>query len=85
VRAWDPGDGGWLKAFCSDCGSAVYTSSPDNPDLVGVRMGAIDDDPGVRPGAHQFTAYAAVWYPLPDDALPRFEERLPAQLRPQTD
>jgi hypothetical protein len=82
VRTWDPGDGGWVKAFCSVCGGAVYTANPENPDLVAVRMGAIDGDPRIRPAAHQFTAYAAVWHPLPDDGLPRFEERLPAEVRP---
>jgi hypothetical protein len=39
----------------------------------------------VRPGAHQFTAYAAAWHAIPEDGLPRFEERLPAELRPASD
>jgi hypothetical protein len=75
---WDPGDGGWIKAFCSTCGSQVYTSSPENRELVAIRVGALDDDPGIRPSAHQFTAYAAPWEPIPDDGLPRFPERLGA-------
>jgi hypothetical protein len=78
VRSWDPGDGGWIKAFCGACGGHLYTVNPANADLVAVRLGAIDGDPGVRPAAHQFTDYAAVWEPLPDDGLPRFPERLPA-------
>ena len=81
VRVWDPGDGGWAKAFCSVCGGHVHTVSPDGS-TVSVRMGAIDGDPGVRPAAHQFVAYAASWLPLPDDGLPRFDERLPASARP---
>ena len=44
--------------------------------LVGMRMGGFDDDPGVRPAFHQFTAYAPAWAPVPDDGLPRFEERV---------
>ena len=39
-------------------------------------MGGFDDDPGVRPAFHQFTAYAPAWAPVPDDGLPRFEERV---------
>ena len=39
-------------------------------------MGALDQDPGIRPGAHQFVSYAAPWYEIPDDGLPRFPERL---------
>jgi hypothetical protein len=84
VRSWDPGDG-WIKSFCSDCGGHLYTTSPDDPGLVSVRMGALDGDPGVRPAAHQFTAYAASWEPIPHDGLPRFEERIPAGTRPPRD
>jgi hypothetical protein len=43
-------------------------------------MAAMDGDPGVRPTAHQFVAYAASWEDIRDDGLPRFEERLPRQL-----
>ena len=41
-------------------------------------MGAFDDDPGVRGGLHQFVAYKAPWYEIPDDGLPRFDERMPS-------
>lgn len=77
VGTYDPGDGGWRKSFCSVCGSQLFTTNAQNPDLVSVRLGALDEDPGVRPGVHQFTAYASEWHPVPDDGLPRFEERLP--------
>lgn len=76
LRTFDPGDGGWIKSFCSRCGSHLFTTNPANPELVGIRMGTLDEDPGVRPGAHQFTAYAAPWAPVPDDGLPRFAERI---------
>ena len=38
---------------------------------MSVRMGAFDQDPGIRPSVHQFTAYAAAWEEIPDDGLPR--------------
>jgi len=75
VRAWDPGDG-WIKSFCSTCGSHTHTTNPDDPNLVAVRLGCVEGDPGIRPSAHQFTAYAIPWEPIPDDGLPRFPERL---------
>ena len=31
-------------------GGQLYTSNPENPDLIAVRMGAFDDDPGVLAG-----------------------------------
>jgi hypothetical protein len=40
-------------------------------------MGAFDGDPGIRPRHHQFVAYAASWEPIPDDGLPRHQERAP--------
>lgn len=75
VRVYEP-DGGWNKAFCSNCGSQTHTVNPENPDLVAVRLGALDQDPGVRPLGHQFVDYASEWFPVPDDGLPRFPERL---------
>jgi hypothetical protein len=82
VRSWRPPDG-WIKAFCGECGSHVFTTHPENPELVSVRMGALDGDPGIRPSAHQFVDYAAPWDPIPDDGLPRFPERLPIDVRPR--
>jgi hypothetical protein len=75
--------GGWAppngreKVFCRLCGSAVLTRDPGDGQILGVRMGAIDGDPGVRPSARQYVAYAAPWEPIPDDGLPRYDERMP--------
>jgi hypothetical protein len=78
VRTYSPDDGGWLKSYCAACGSQLYTSDPQNPQSIAVRLGALDQDPGIRPGVHQFVAYAAPWAPVPDDGLPRFPERMGA-------
>ena len=56
------------------CGSALFSCEPGTQDYTGVRLGAIDGDPGVRPESRQFVAYAACWEELPDDGLPRFPE-----------
>jgi hypothetical protein len=76
LRAFRPGDG-WNKFFCSECGGHVYSQSHEDPEMIGVRMGAIDGDPGIRPSSHQYVASAAPWEPLPDDGLPRYEGRIP--------
>jgi len=75
LGAWNAGSG-LEKLFCSACGSALFARDPDSGEIVVVRLGAIDGDPGVRPSARQFVAYAAPWEPIPDDGLPRFAERL---------
>ena len=77
LKAWSPGDG-FDKVFCGECGSAVLVRDPASGEVAMVRLGEIDGDPGVRPAAHQFVAYAAAWEPLPDDGLPRYDERMPA-------
>jgi hypothetical protein len=77
IRAYRPDDG-FAKEFCSACGSALWSRSPDDPDVVAVRLGAFDGDPEIRPSYRQFVAYAAAWEPIPDDGLPRHPERRPA-------
>ncbi len=76
LRAWAP-EGGREKVFCGLCGSALFSREPGTTDHTGVRLGAIDGDPAVRPQSHAFVAYAAVWEPLADDGLPRFPEERP--------
>ena len=77
VRCWDP-QGGALKCFCSACGGALWSRSTDGADVVSVRLGTFDEDPGVPLTYRQFVAYAAPWEPIPDDGLPRYPERRPA-------
>ena len=81
VRGWTPPDG-FSKEFCGDCGSHLFTRNPESGEVQGVRLGAIDGDPGVRMELHQFVAYAAPWEPIPDDGLERYDE---ARTRPYID
>ena len=77
IRSYEPPAGGFAKDFCSACGSALWGRDPKDSDVRGVRMGAFDTDPGVRPAHRQFVAYAAPWEPVPDDGLPRYPESRP--------
>ncbi len=70
-------DGGMAKAFCRLCGSSLFGGTwPDGPE-VSVRLGTLDDDPGIRPQYHSFTGSKASWAELPHDGLPRYEGRSP--------
>ena len=73
LRAWSP-QGGNQKLFCGDCGSALFARKPGESEMFGVRLGAFDGDPGVRPSWHQYVDYAASWEPIPEDGLPRYPE-----------
>jgi hypothetical protein len=70
VREFAPPEG-FVKCFCSQCGSSLWSRHPERDDVLSVRLGAFDSDPGVRPGYRQYVAFAAPWEPIPDDGLPR--------------
>ena len=76
VQCWRPGDAGFDKCFCHECGSHLFSRSQDGTQMS-IRMAAFDGDPGVRAQWHTFTAYAPPWDPVPDDGLPRYEEAKP--------
>ena len=78
LRAWRPTDGA-EKWFCDDCGSALFSRDPNDPERIGVRLGAFDSDPGIRPSMRQFVAYAAPWEAIPEDGLPRHQESADAK------
>jgi hypothetical protein len=77
IREYQPLDEGAAKVFCSACGGALWSRTKGDPPVIGVRMGTVDADPGVRPSYRQYVAYAAPWEPIPDDGLPRFDEARP--------
>ena len=73
VRTWRPADG-LQKSFCGYCGGHLFSGDHEGDGAVGVRLGAVDDDPGVRPQWHQWVESAPDWDPIPDDGLPRFPQ-----------
>lgn len=62
----------FTHAFCKVCGSSMPRRSPERGIAI-VPLGALDDDPGVRPGSHIFVGSKAPW-DIITDALPQFEE-----------
>jgi hypothetical protein len=71
LKAWEP-DGGFAKVFCAECGSALFSRPPGAAEPYSVRLGAFDEDPGVRPSFRTHVSSAASWEPIPDDGLPRY-------------
>lgn len=74
IGTWKP-DVGLSKSFCRRCGGHLFSGDPAGGGTVGIRFGALDGDPGIRPRWRQWVSSAPDWYPLPDDGLPRFPER----------
>ena len=73
LRVWRPPTG-LPKAFCGVCGGHVFSGDVGGEGAAGVRVGALDGDPGIEPRWRQWTSSAADWVPIPDDGLPRFAE-----------
>lgn len=63
---------GFFRGFCSTCGSPVANRATVVSE-IGVPMGVLDDDPGVRPECHIFVGSKAAWYEITDN-LPKFAE-----------
>jgi hypothetical protein len=79
LTTWQPPDGR-PKSFCRICGGHVFSGDPAADELVGVRFGALDGDPGIRPQWHQWVESAPAWEPIPDDGLPRFSGARPRSI-----
>lgn len=77
IRVYEPEDGGAVKAFCSVCGSSVLGGRWPGGDEITVRLGMLDDDPGIAPQYHSFVDSRASWDVLPDDGLPRYPDAKP--------
>jgi hypothetical protein len=65
---------GKLRVFCGNCGSPIYSRAEDKPGVLRLRMGTLDEAPGMKPQAHIFAASKAEWYDILD-GLPQHAER----------
>jgi hypothetical protein len=61
------------RGFCRVCGSPLLSRFDQNPSFYGLPLGALDDDPQVRPTLHVFVGNKAPWYEITDN-LPQFQE-----------
>ena len=57
--------------FCRICGSPLLSRFDHDPSSYGLPLGALDDDPGIKPRLHVFVAFKAPWFEIGDE-LPRF-------------
>jgi hypothetical protein len=67
---------GETRTFCRICGATLATFFRDHPEQLGLPLGTLDEDPGVRPSAHVYVDSKAPWFDISDD-LPQFSEKPP--------
>jgi hypothetical protein len=72
IKVHGKGEGA-VKAFCVNCGSSLFGGDwPEGPQ-VSIRMGAFDDDPGIRPQFHTYVDCRPPWDEITDQ-LPQYRE-----------
>ena len=49
------------QAFCADCGTPLYATSPDNPAVYGVRLGCVDERAQLAPSKQVWTRSSMPW------------------------
>src|SRR4051812_2429767 len=66
------------RAFCGDCGSPLYVQVSTRLDIVGLRVGTLDDPSGFRAEADIFTKSAQPWDHM-DPAIPKYDTYPPGK------
>ena len=74
LRSFQPAEGS-AKTFCRECGSNLFGGGWPASEQASVRLSAIDTFFDRKPGAHIFVRSVAPWEVLPEDGMPRHEER----------
>lgn len=55
------------RGFCRVCGSPILSKFESDTSQYGLPLGALDDDPGVRPELHVHVASKAPWFTITDE------------------
>jgi len=59
------------RYFCPECGSPIYTASPEHPEHVYLKAGTLNDPRVVKPARQNWLASAVPWSKI-DDGLPGY-------------
>lgn len=70
---WYCSSPGNYRGFCEACGTPLLSRFDQTPDIYGLPLGALDDDPGIKPGAHCHVANKAPWFDI-TDTLPQYPD-----------
>ncbi|WP_099039685.1 GFA family protein [Mycobacterium neglectum] len=60
------------RLFCGECGSPIFTSLAERPDVMIVKAGTLDDRTGLEPAAEVWWRRAQDWV-TPHPTRPRFD------------
>lgn len=60
------------RGFCRVCGSPIHTKFDAHPDVLGLPLGVLNEDPGIKPKFHVFVGSKAAWHDITDN-LPQYD------------
>ena len=66
LSSWDSSPG-FHRYFASCCGSPIYKLNDAKPDVIGLRMGTLDTDPGRLAEVHFMSGSKCPWVEIKDD------------------
>ena len=69
-----------LAHFCPDCGNRIYHENPDQPEMLRLKTGTLDDQGRVKPVMHVWTFRKPAWLPLPENGLVYETQDTPAEM-----
>jgi len=61
-----PSSGDKVRAFCSECGSALYSAKASVPGIKRIRLGTIDTEFNCQNKYHIHTNSKALWHDITD-------------------
>lgn len=61
------------RYFCSVCSAPIYAHAQASAERVGIRVGLLDGDPGVRSRLHIWLSHEKPWFEVSTE-LPTFDE-----------
>src|SRR5438105_8817992 len=67
------------RTFCKVCGSTLVSLFHDDPEMLGLPMGTLDDHPAIQPTFHVFVGSKAPSFEI-TDRLPQFHNFPPVTL-----
>ncbi|MDX1457352.1 MAG: GFA family protein [Marinobacter sp.] len=64
---------GKYRAFCSNCGSPLYSRVDAIPGILRIRVGVINEPLDLRPASHIYVGSKSSWFTITDD-IPQYEK-----------
>jgi hypothetical protein len=66
--------------FCPECGNRIYHDNPDQPEILRLKTGTLDNQEIVQPVMHVWTIRKPHWLPLPEGGLVYETQDTPAEM-----